>query len=680
MYSKDDYLHNLNRPVMMAAEDDEDELFRDDDDLNGSGPLNDDDLSPSTANSEMPDSADSSSARNSSGITRSALGFGLLALTGLLPLTLLILYMLNVGLSFTALLFTGAFLIGLLLSVWTFLYYRKGNTNFSKFEIHSFFSWPEIAVISVVLLGISFMNLSNLHSGNALRLSAESTIRTEQPAPIFAPQPPENISTEENEVLYESPEFAPINGKAKTQVQKPVQRVAPVAPRNKVRVVRPTQNYQRPVYKRVNPVNVAPAVVAPVMNNTAENTSAVNAIPHEDEEARSSTGQTLNQVVDDAVNMANTTAKEYTPVQPKAVDPVQSIVKEEPKNQMEVETSPFVSTYFLGGVLASALGYALALALAGAILGLFRKFDNPFAAKTKELINDETGEITLETEAQPMGKKILDYVFRAFIGFNMGGTVGFLLGLAITLPLYFMFWDKAQTEPVVGSFLTALGVVKNPDLAYATGLIVAGLVVPFTMLIVGKASPAGRSLSEAEVRQVYSVPVVINKTENAVAAIPEPAIISFDGLDDESSDENVMSDDFSDDPKESLTNELAEEFGLDLEDTFGMKVNLPVKVNGNGNGKVSNFEKQKVTSVLENSLGELGNVTVQVSAELGKATIMLTDWLNLSEGMLIELDKPVSEEIDILINDVCKGKGKLAVTDNHLSVKVSKSNFAESRN
>lgn len=675
MYSKDDYLHNLNRPVMMSTEDDEDELFKDDE-IDGSGPLNDDDLSPSaTQSSDDSDGGDVATARNSSGITRSAMGFGLLALTGILPLTLLILYMLNVGLSFTALLFTGTFLIGLLLSIWTFLYYRKGNTNFSKFEIHSFFSWPEIAVISVVLLGLSFMNLSNLHSGNALRLSADSTIKAEQPAPVFAPEPPKNFSAEENEVLYESPEFAPINGKPKAQVQKPVQQKAAPVQRNKVRVVRPNQNYQAPVYKKVAPAAVvAPAVVAPVLD-------PVNAEPHEDEEARSTSGQTLNQVVDQAVNMANTTAKEYIPAQPKTEEAVQSIVKEEPKNQMEVETSPFVSTYFLGGVLASALGYALALALAGAILGLFRKFDNPFAAKTKELINEETGEITLETEAQPMGKKILDYVFRAFIGFNMGGTVGFLLGLAITLPLYFMFWDKAQTEPVVGSFLTALGVVKNPDLAYATGLIIAGLVVPVTMLIVGKASPAGRSLSEAEVRQVYSVPVVVNRTENAVATIPEPAIISFADP-DESSDSGMIIDDFSDDPKESLTTELAEEFGLDLEDTFGMKVNLPVKVggNGNGNGKVSSFEKQKVTSILENSLGELGNVTVQVSAELGKATIMLTDWLNLSEGMLIELDKPVSEEIDILINDVCKGKGKLAVTDNHLSVKVSKSNFAESRN
>ena len=663
MQSNDDYLYSLNRPLMMAADDDEDELFRDDD-IDGSGPLNDNDLTPSeTAGNESSDSAGSS--RNSTGIVRSAMGFGVLALVGIIPLTLLILYMINVGLSTTALIFTIAFIIGFALSIWTFVYYRKGTPNFNKFEVHSFFSWSEIAVISVVLLGISFINLANLNSGEALRLSKESTITT-QPEPIFAPQPPKSI--EENEVLYETQEFSPISGTKK--VVTPSRNVVKSAPRAKVRVNR-TENYRR----------IAPVAVAPVITNIAkpqQNNLNTVAAPHEDEEGTSSNGKTMNQAVDEAVNMANTTAKQYTPVEPKVVEPVKSIVKEEPKANIEVQTSPFVSNVFLGGVLAAALGYALALALAGAILGLFRKFDNPFSAKTKEIINEETGEITLETEAQSTGRKIADYIFRFFVGFNMGGTVGFILGLFITLPLYMFFWDKAQSEPVTASFLLALGVVKNPDLAYATGLIVAGIMVPFIMLIVGKASPAGRSISEAEVRQVYSVPVTINKV-SSVTAIPEPAIISFADMESQDSRDGILLDDFSDDPKESITNELIEEFGLDLEDTFDTKYAL-VRSNGNGNGKISAFEKQKVTAVLENSLGELGNVTVQVSAELGKATIMLTDWLNLSEGMLIELDKPVSEEIDILINDVCKGKGRLTVTDNHLSVKVSKSNFAQSKN
>jgi flagellar motor switch protein FliN/FliY len=337
-----------------------------------------------------------------------------------------------------------------------------------------------------------------------------------------------------------------------------------------------------------------------------------------------------------------------------------------------------VASLFLGGVLCAALGYAFPLAFAGAILGLFRKFNHPFAAKVKELLNEETGEITLETEAQTTLNKILDYVFRFFIGFSVGGTVGFLLGVVITLPLYFIFSGAAETQPLVANFLTSLGVVQNPDLAFATGVIIAGIMVPVVMLVVGKGSPAGISLTEEKIRQVYSIPVTINKVSTDMTTIPEPAIISFDLEDGEESKDGLIVDEFSEDAKESLTHDLLSEFGVDLESVFGMKVALPAKTNGDS--KISNFEKQKVTSILENSLGELGNVTVQVSAELGKANIMLTDWLNLSEGMLIELDKPVSEEIDILINEVCKGKGKLTVVDNHLSVRVSKSNFSQSKN
>ncbi|MBC7475412.1 MAG: FliM/FliN family flagellar motor switch protein [Candidatus Sericytochromatia bacterium] len=663
MHSKDDYLSNLNRPLMMASndDDDDDELFKDDE--IGSGPLED---LESSSTSTTPNESEASG-RNSKGITRNTMGFGVLSFIGIIPLVLLVLYMVNVGLSMSAMLFTAAFLIGLIMSIWTFSYYRKGTPNFSKFELHSFFSWPEIGVISLVLLTVSFLNLANLSSGEALRLSAESTmsIKDKKPEPIYAPEPPKNVGYEENEVLYQTKEFSPANGK----------KVTPVAPhRNKVRVNRNNNvapKLHKNPYKRLVPV----AVVAPIVAATV-----IKA--HEDEEGTSTANKSINQSVDEAVNMANKSAKNYTPATAAKVIPtVKSNMKEEEANKvkMEVETSPFVSNVFLGGVLAAALGYALALALAGAILGLFRKFNNPFSAKVRELLNEETGEITLETESQTGVQKLLDYIFRFFVGFNIGGTVGFLLGLVITIPLYLLFWSKAQNEPLVANFLMTMGVVKNPDLAYATGMIVAGIVVPLVMLVVGKASPSGLSLSEADVRDVYSIPVTVNKV-TAVSTIPEPAIISFTDMDDNSDREGVTVDEFSDDSKESITNELMSEFGVDLEDTFGMKVALSGKTNGNGNGKVSAFEKQKINSILENSLGELGNVTVQVSAELGKATIMLTDWLNLSEGMLIELDKPVSEEIDILINDVCKGKGKLTVVDNHLSVKVSKSNFAQSKN
>lgn len=647
MHYDNDFIYKLNKPSMMASDDDDDDLL--DDDLDDD---KDDDLKAEEVSSE--ESSESEPvARASSGIGRSSISFLIMSLLGILPITLLILYMIKGnGLSFYSIMFLSSYFIGLILSLWTFSYYKKGAQNFAKFDVHSFFKWSEIAVISVVLFLVSFLNLYNIKSGGILPLSS-STVNSDSPAPMYAPKPPESFENEE--VLYQS-----------TEVSKPVVK------ENKV-ISKPKPVYKQPVRRVIKKNYALDKNQTNVKVDKIEKITPV--IPHEDEEGTSVlTGKKVDDLVEEAVNISEFTLHEYGKKDVKSVMDSSS-----PLSSLNVESSPFISSVFIGGILCASLGYALALGLAGSILALFRKFDNPFAAKTKELINEETGQITLETESQSSSNKVMDFVFRLFIGFNIGATAGFLLGLFITIPLYFLFWDMSQTEPVISSILTAFGVVKNPDLSYSIGMSVSGIIVPLVMLIVGKSSPAGINITEEQVRQVYSVPVIVNKSTE-VASIPEPAIISFD-LDDreDSISEGVLADEFSEESKENITEDLLAEFGLEVENIFDMKYDLPVKSNKE-NGKVSEYEKQKISAILENSLGELGNVTVQVSAELGKANIMLTDWLNLTEGMLIELDKPASEEIDILINNVPKGTGKIMVQDNHLSVKVSKSNFSQSMN
>lgn len=667
----DDFLYDLNRPLMMAADDDDDDDILDDDQDDAvEKDSSDADSDVDSDKASMSDEG-SQTARNSSGVTSSSNSFGLITVAGIIPLALLILYMIQgAGLSTSAMLFMAFSFIGLILSVWTFVHYKKGVQTFNKFDIHSFFKWSEIAVITVVLLGISFLNLSQISSGGFFVLSAESTIQTQKPSPIFAPKPPEGSAVNE-EVFYETNEISPIQSKKGTEVKNVGSKAKTVNTVQNKKVVRPVtyrKVYSKPVYRQ--PVNKKVIPSTPI-----DKVVEIPAIPHEDEEGTSTTGgRNVSDLVDDAVGITEISANSYSSGSTSSHLPSSST-----GTNYNVETTGIVASLFMGGILCAPLGYGFALAIAGAILGMMRKFNNPFSAKTKEIINEETGEITLETEAQTTVNKLLDLVLRFFVGFNIGGTIGFILGAIITVPLYFMFYSTGEAEPIVSNFLMSLGVVKNPDLAYSSGLIVAGIMVPFVMLVVGKGSPAGVTVTEEKVRQIYSIPVTINKVSTDMTSIPEPAIISFD-LDDEEkeSKDGLLVDDFSDDHDENLTKDLLSEFGVELENFFNLPVNLPVK--SNGNGDLSKYEKQKVTSILENSLGELGNVSVQVSAELGKATIMLTDWLNLSEGMLIELDKPVSEEIDILINDVPKGKGKLTVIDNNLSVKVSKSNFSQSLN
>jgi len=160
-----------------------------------------------------------------------------------------------------------------------------------------------------------------------------------------------------------------------------------------------------------------------------------------------------------------------------------------------------------------------------------------------------------------------------------------------------------------------------------------------------------------------------------VALGGNPAAISFEIGDDELERElattklvNELSHD-----DDNLTSEIIEEFVREFEAVFGIDTReLITQPRG---AKQTVVDRKRLASALDESFGELGNVPVEISAELGSANLPITEWLNLREGTLVLLDKPANAEIDILFNGVRKGKGKLVVSDNALSVKVSTTNF-----
>ena len=117
-----------------------------------------------------------------------------------------------------------------------------------------------------------------------------------------------------------------------------------------------------------------------------------------------------------------------------------------------------------------------------------------------------------------------------------------------------------------------------------------------------------------------------------------------------------------------MTAELLDEFGSDLEAVFGL-----IKPTDEQTAEVMRhtMDRSQVAAIVEQSFGELGQIQVEVAAELGRASILLADWLHLREGMLLELNQPVGDSIDLRFNGVLKGQGRLSVVDNHLGVQVS---------
>jgi flagellar motor switch protein FliN/FliY len=71
------------------------------------------------------------------------------------------------------------------------------------------------------------------------------------------------------------------------------------------------------------------------------------------------------------------------------------------------------------------------------------------------------------------------------------------------------------------------------------------------------------------------------------------------------------------------------------------------------------------------NLNLLLDVTLQLTIELGRTTMYIKDVLQLAEGTVVELDKNVGEELDILANGKLVGRGKLIVLDDYYGIQIT---------
>jgi len=631
MNYQDSYLDEIRKPLYFADEGEEEELFTEDglvvDEETAAAQEEEEARATAEAAAEaeaMQKEAEAAAAeaeRKASlriGIKQGVIGYAILVFASIIPLFFLVLYMITQKTSLIASVFTTIFFIGWILSIFNLIYYSKNKDNYyTSFDLMTFFKWPEIATITVILFAISFINLMNLSKGEPISLSQKSLINPPRPVVTTSSTPEEHeeisfriaVTTKTNETMAEdvkkSKTVTKVDDKEKTQKK-----------------------------------------VFPIKKEQGETTKEIILVP--------------------AVGglMGILRAPSPLPPTPPPSEAVPGVT-----NRTLPKLTPLVKTWYLQGALCGALGYAFPLAIAGAIFALFRRFNTPFSSKTMERINQETGEIISETESKSFIHKLIDIIiFKIPVGFTFGGTLGFILGVIVIVPLYIIFGKTSNID--VANFITVLGVVKNPDLAYTYGIIVAGFFVPLTLLVIGKFSPVGLSVSDTKIKEIYSLPPA-TITVPAVMSdkMLEPVAIVFDGLGDINPDELLTELSIS---NESVTSEILAEYGDDIKAIFQLK-ELPIEAKPNGK---KSADRAKIAAVIEESFGELGNINVQISAELGEATIPLTDWLNIKEGTLIELNKSVGEEIDILFNGVRKGKGKLTLVENYLGVEVSNSDFS----
>lgn len=94
------------------------------------------------------------------------------------------------------------------------------------------------------------------------------------------------------------------------------------------------------------------------------------------------------------------------------------------------------------------------------------------------------------------------------------------------------------------------------------------------------------------------------------------------------------------------------------------------------NAEFQNFENlpQQETSkdkIINNKLELLLDVTLPVSIELGRTTMLIKDILELDRGSVIELDKLASEPVDVIVNGKKIAEGEVVVIDKHFGIRIT---------
>lgn len=85
----------------------------------------------------------------------------------------------------------------------------------------------------------------------------------------------------------------------------------------------------------------------------------------------------------------------------------------------------------------------------------------------------------------------------------------------------------------------------------------------------------------------------------------------------------------------------------------------------------SNTEKEKITENKDTLEIKIENTKVPVRAVLGRATIQVSDFLELQCGDVIPLDSSVSGNLEILVGDLLKFYGTPGVKKNKVAIKVN---------
>jgi flagellar motor switch protein FliN/FliY len=76
------------------------------------------------------------------------------------------------------------------------------------------------------------------------------------------------------------------------------------------------------------------------------------------------------------------------------------------------------------------------------------------------------------------------------------------------------------------------------------------------------------------------------------------------------------------------------------------------------------------SSAAPGSLDRLLDVTVTVAAELGRVTLPISEILKLGPGSVVELDRAVTDPVDLMVQGVRLARGEVVVVGDRFAVRI----------
>ncbi len=102
-----------------------------------------------------------------------------------------------------------------------------------------------------------------------------------------------------------------------------------------------------------------------------------------------------------------------------------------------------------------------------------------------------------------------------------------------------------------------------------------------------------------------------------------------------------------------------------------------------GGTSVSNAESQHLSQpsgeIDTHNIELLRDVNLQVSIELGRTRMSISDILGLGPGSVVELNKLAGEPVDVMVNHKIVARGEVVVIDENFGVRITQLMTAEER-